>query len=187
MLNCKTKTTVLSNYEQRGVTVIETMVVIALLAILTSMALPALQEMMINHRLEGKAREYVANMNWARALAVSSNQAVNLRIAADESASCYVVFHGPVDDCSCHSNGATCTTPGNELLAVVLPHSDGVGVSTRTPSARTRISPTQGTISPTLTAIFTGSNGKAIHNISNILGRTRSCTAEEAHFGFRIC
>jgi type IV fimbrial biogenesis protein FimT len=176
-----------SDYEQKGITLLETMVVISMLAILTSLALPALQEMMINHRLEGKAREYVANMNWARALAVSSNQAVNLRIATDDSASCYVIFHGPVDDCSCHANGATCTVPGNELLAVVLPHSDGVEVSTRTLSATTRITPTQGTISPTLTAIFTGANGKAIHNISNILGRTRSCTPEEARFGFRIC
>lgn len=187
MLNCKTKTTLLSNYEQRGVTVIETMVVIALLAILTAMALPSLTEMMVNHRLEGKAREYVTHMNWARSLAVSSNQSVNLRIAASDSTSCYVVFHGPGDDCSCNASGAVCATAGNDLLVVVLPRNEGVRVSARTESAATRINPKQGMLSPTLTAIFSADNGKAIHNISNILGRTRSCTPDGENFGLPTC
>lgn len=187
MMACKRNATKRLDDAQKGITLIETMVVITLLAILAAIALPSFREMMINRRLEGKAREYVTHMNWARSLAVSSNQAVNLHIATGESASCYVVFQGPVNDCNCNANGASCTTPGNERLVIVLPHSDGVRVRARTESATTRINPKQGTISPTLTAIFTADNGKAIHNISNILGRTRSCTPEEASFGFRIC
>ena len=172
---------------QKGITLIETMVVITLLAILAAIAVPSFKDMMINRRLEGKAREYVTHMNWARSLAVSSNQAVNLHIATGESASCYVVSQGPLNDCSCNAIGAVCTTPGNERLVVVLPHSDGVRVSAKTESATTRINPKQGTITPTLTAIFTADSGKTIHNISNILGRTRSCTPTEAGFGFHIC
>lgn len=187
MMTCKRNATARLDDVQKGITLIETMVVITLLAILTAMALPSFREMMINRRLEGKAREYVTHMNWARSLAVSNNQAVNLRIATGESASCYVVFQGPVNDCTCNANGAVCTTPDNERLVIVLPHSDGVRVSARTESATTRINPKQGTITPTLTAIFTADNGKVIHNISNILGRTRSCTPVQASFGYRIC
>lgn len=187
MMACKRNATARRGDAQKGVTLIETMVTITLLAILTAIAVPSFREMMINRRLEGKAREYVTHMNWARSLAVSNNQAVNLHIETSESASCYVVFQGPLNDCSCNANGAVCTTPGNDLLVVVLPHNDGVRVSARTESATTRINPKQGTLSPTLTAIFTADNGKAIHNISNILGRTRSCMPEEASFGFRIC
>ena len=175
-------------YRQWGITLIETMVVMTILVILTAISLPAFKEMIINRRLEGKAREYVTHMSWARSLAVSSNQAVNLRISETESASCYVVFHGPVNDCSCDANGTACATPGNStLLVILLAHSEGVRLRARTASAITRIDPTQGTLSPTLTAIFTADNGKAIHNISNILGRTRSCTPGGASFGFSSC
>lgn len=171
-------------FKTRGITLIETMVVLTLLIVLAATAVPAFQEMMANRRLEGKAREYVTHMNWARSLAVNSNQAVNLRISEAENASCYVVFYGPVNDCSCDANGTACATAGNApLLTILISHNEGVRVS----SAKTRIDPTRGTLSPTLTAIFTADNGRAIHNISNILGRTRSCTPGEAGFGFKIC
>lgn len=188
MMTCNINATMRLKYTHRGITLIETMVVATLLSTLAATALPAFKELMINRRLEGKAREYVTHMNWARSLAVSSNQAVNLRISEAESASCYVVFHGPINDCSCDANGTACANPGNEaLLVILIAHSEGVRVRARTASAITRIDPTQGTLSPTLTAIFTADNGKAIHNISNILGRTRSCTPGEASFGFNIC
>ena len=184
---CKINAPKCLKYAQKGFTLIETMVLIALLAILTAIAVPSFKDMMINSRLEGRAREYVTHINWARSLAVSKNEAVNLHIATGESSSCYVIFLGQINDCSCNADGAVCTTPGNDLLVIVLPHSDGVRVSARTGSATIRINPAQGTISPTLMAIFTADSGKVIHNISNIFGRTRSCTPTEASFGFRIC
>ena len=187
MMACKRNAIARLDDAQKGITLIETLVVITLLAILAAIAVPSFRDMIINRRLEAKAREYVTHMNWARSLAVSSNQAVNFHIATGGNASCYVVFQGPVNDCSCNAIGAVCTTLSNERLVVVFPHSDGVRVSARTESATTRINPRQGTITPTLTAIFTADNGKAIHNISNILGRTRSCTPTEASFGFHIC
>lgn len=173
--------------ESTGVTLVETMVTIAILAILLSVALPSLTDVIINSRLEGKAREYVNHMNWARSLAVSNNETFNLRISSDEAASCYMVFRGPLNECNCNSSGATCSTPANALLTMVLPYREGVRVSPRTNSSSTQISPAQGTISPTLTAVFTGDNGKVIHNVSNILGRTRSCTPETESFGMPIC
>ena len=187
MMTCKIKATAWLKYAKKGFTLIETMVLVALLAILTAIAVPSFKDMMINRRLAGKASEYISHFNWARSLAVSSNEAVNLHIATGESASCCVVFQGPINDCSCNANGAVRTTAGNDLPVIVLPHSDGVRVSAQTGTATIRINPKQGTISPTLTTIFTADNGKVIHNISNILGRTRSCTPTQASFGFRIC
>lgn len=186
---CKTVTATRFECEQSGVTLMETMVVVSILAILTGMALPSFTEMILNHRLQGKASEYVMHLNWAKSMAVSSNQPVNLRISAHESTSCYVVFHGPGDDCNCNASGAVCATAGNNLLVVVLSPSEGVRVSAATQSGSTvtRINPKQGVIAPTLTAIFSADSGKAIHNISNILGRTRSCTPDESNFGLPAC
>lgn len=187
MMACKKIAIARLDDAQKGITLIETLVVVTLMAILAAIAVPSFKDMIINRRLEGKAREYVTHMNWARSLAVSSNQGVNLRIATAQSASCYVVFHGPANDCSCNANGAACTTPANELLVVVIPHSEGVRLRARTVSTLTRIEPIQGLLSPTLSVIFTADTGKAIHNISNILGRTRSCTPGETSFGLPVC
>ncbi|MDB5886955.1 MAG: fimbrial assembly protein [Polaromonas sp.] len=184
---CNKKASLGFAQQQIGMTLVEVLVVLALLASLTAIALPSFKEFIINRRLENRAIAYVTHMNWARSLAVSRNQPVNLRISGGESASCYIIFHGPVNDCTCNAYGAVCNTPGNEQLVVVLPHSENIRVSARTESATTRINPTQGMISPTLTAIFTADNGKAIHNISNILGRTRSCSPERPNFGLKIC
>ena len=69
----------------------------------------------------------------------------------------------------------------------MLPDGEGVKVRARTAAATVRIDPHHGMLTPTLTAIFSADNGKAIYNISNIVGRTRSCTLEAAGFGFNIC
>ena len=73
MIACEINATTWTKYAQKGLALIETMVLIALLAILTAIAVPSFKDMMINRRLEGKVSEYVTHFNWARSLAVSSN------------------------------------------------------------------------------------------------------------------
>ena len=187
MRACNKNASVRLAHRQKGITLVETLVVITLLAILTAIAAPSYQEIAINRRLESKALEYVTHINWAKSLAVSSNQTVNLHISKGENASCYVIFQGLVNDCSCNVNGAVCSTSDNARLVVVLLHTDGIKVSAKTESATTRINPKQGIMTPTLTAIFSADNGKAIHNISNILGRTRSCSPNMPDFGLQVC
>lgn len=187
MRACDKNESVRLDHRQKGIALVEISVVAALLAILTIMATPSYQEIAINRRLESKALEYVTHINWARSLAVSSNQAVNLHISKSENASCYVIFQGLVNDCSCNASGAVCSALGNARLVVVLLHTDGIKVSAKTESATTRINPKQGMMIPTLTAIFSADNGKAIHNISNILGRTRSCSPTMPDFGLQVC
>ena len=92
MVTCKIRASARHKRGPQGFTLIETMVAMTILAILAATALSASMQMMVDRRLEGKAREYVTHMNWARSMAISSNQAVNLRIAQSENASCYVVF-----------------------------------------------------------------------------------------------
>ena len=184
---CREKVLTQSRTRHQGFTLVEAMVTLAVLGILAALTAPSFKETILNLRLEGKAREYVNHMNWARSMAVSNNETVSLRMSSDGSASCYMLFRGPLNECSCNSTGASCSTPANALLTIVFPYEEGVRIRPGANSFTAQISPSQGTITPTMTVVFTADSGKAIHNISNTLARTRSCTPEQGNFGLPIC
>ncbi len=67
----------------RGFTLIELIVVIALIAILTAIAVPGYQTFMVRSRLKGAARQVMSDLMNARMMAVSLNQKVKVHIEAD--------------------------------------------------------------------------------------------------------
>ncbi len=67
----------------RGFTLIELMVVIALIAILTAIAIPSYQTFMVRSRLKGAARQVMSDLMNARMMAVSLNQNVKVHIEGD--------------------------------------------------------------------------------------------------------
>ncbi len=67
----------------RGFSLIELIVVIALIAILTAIAVPSYQTFMVRSRLKGAARQVMSDLMNARMMAVSLNQRVKVHIEAD--------------------------------------------------------------------------------------------------------
>ena len=68
---------------QSGFSLIESLVVVAIAAILTAVAMPAFMDQMARRRLEGVASELSSDLQYARSEAISKNQAVQLLAAAD--------------------------------------------------------------------------------------------------------
>ena len=64
----------------RGFTLIELIVVIALIAILTAIAVPSYQTFMVRSRLKGAARQVMSDLMNARMMAVSQNQKVKVHV-----------------------------------------------------------------------------------------------------------
>jgi len=64
----------------RGFSLIELIVVIALIAILTAIAVPSYQSFMVRSRLKGAARQVMSDLMNARMMAVNQNQKVKFHV-----------------------------------------------------------------------------------------------------------
>jgi type IV fimbrial biogenesis protein FimT len=63
---------------ERGFTIIELMIVVALIGIVGSMALPAFQDMIRNNRQVAATNELVAAIHYARSEAITRNQVITI-------------------------------------------------------------------------------------------------------------
>ena len=73
---------------QAGFTLVELMIVVALVAILLSLAAPSFRETIARNRLEGVAAELSTDFQYARSEAVARNAQVGLFVGSN----CYTVF-----------------------------------------------------------------------------------------------
>jgi type IV fimbrial biogenesis protein FimT len=173
---------------QRGITWLETCVVLAILGVTSSAAVPAMDGLIDARRLEGTAVQFATDVQFARSEAVARNQPVRLSLFNDALGSCYVVHLGLSAQCACagaSAGPAVCTSPARELKTVALASSQGVALAANTASVL--FDPLHGTSTPTGTFRVLGRGGRAIHQVINVMGRVRSCTPTGGVAGYPIC
>ena len=89
--------------------------------------------------------------------------------------SCYTVHTGAAQACRCQGGGQAQCDAGARLLR--LAEQPGAGGITLTPVQRSILfDGGKGTVTPTATIKVTDHDGRAIHQIVNIMGRVRTCT-----------
>jgi type IV fimbrial biogenesis protein FimT len=117
----------------RGLTMVELLVAIAVAGILLVIAVPSFQDFMLMQRLRGVNAQLVTDIQYTRAEAPSRNQYVSIRILANESLSCYVIFTSTqtpalrANRCDCRSDAtSTCQEGATAIKTVRLPLDDGV-------------------------------------------------------------
>jgi type IV fimbrial biogenesis protein FimT len=171
---------------QRGVTLIEVGIVIAVTAILASNAVPGMQEMLASRRLAQVASGLVDDLALVRSSAVARNQPLRMSFLARADGSCYVIHTGPAGLCDCAAAGpAVCSGPATELKTVLVRNADKVVLSSNVASMR--FDPQHGTTTPTGTVRLLGGNGRELREVVNIMGRVRSCAAGSAIAGYAAC
>jgi type IV fimbrial biogenesis protein FimT len=175
-----------SVHRQCGVTLVETMLVAAVLAITTSVVAPGFDSAIQRRHLEGAAVQLETDIHYARSLAVARNAPLRISFESGAFGSCYVIHDGPANQCACNADGTATCRGSAQVERVVLLNAAGP-VSLKSNSRSVLFDPVRGTSSPTATMQLTARNGSAIHQVMNIMGRVRSCSPAPAVNGYRQC
>lgn len=156
-----------STTEQRGVTLVELVTVIAVAAILLALAIPSFSEQLARRRLEGVANELSTDLQYTRAQAVSENQPATLAIVSG-------------------GGSYTITQGGLPLKTITLP--TGVTLTPSSVSAVTfdpvRGTATVGNFGVAVASVGTSAN---LQLITNLMGRVQLCSGSTAFSGYKQC
>jgi len=175
-----------SRRTQRGITLVETMAVTSVLAVVTSLAAPGFDGAIQRRHLEGAATQLETDIHYARMLAVARNAPLRMSFESNAAGSCYVIHTGSAGQCSCTADGAAVCQGDAQAERSVRFDTGGV-VRLKSNSRSVLFDPTRGTSTPTATVQLTARNGTAIHQVMNVMGRVRSCSPAPAIAGYRRC
>lgn len=171
--------------QQRGLTLIEACMTLAVVSILAGAAVPSLDGVLKSRRLEGQAAELALDLRYVRSEAVARNEGVRIRFQTVVGGTCTVIHTGAATDCSCGSDGqAQCRNEATALKTVFYPVG---GVSVQSNVSSMRFDPSNGTVTPAATIRVVGADGRAIHHVVNMVGRIRSCVPGAAMAGLKPC
>lgn len=140
----------------RGFTVIELMVVVALVAVILALAAPSMYDYLVRQRVAGVAAELMTDLQFARTEAVTRNRNVWVTFRTDDAAgrppmTCYTIYtRGNVGICDCRRPiGSACDNEAEfeEIKTVQLLR-----------STRVELNPPA---SPANQVIFSGTRGLA--------------------------
>ncbi|MBA4176194.1 MAG: pilus assembly protein FimT [Leptothrix sp. (in: Bacteria)] len=116
-----------------GITLIELMVVIALIGVVLALAAPTFKDMILMQRLRSINSELVTDMQFARSEAVARRDfaRVFFKSAPDGTATCYTIYTSAANNtrCDCLAGpGAACSGTMVEIKTVKVPSSLGIQV-----------------------------------------------------------
>lgn len=170
----------------RGLTLVEMLCGLCIVCVLLSGVLPAARELRLSQALQGVASALETDVQYARSLARTNDRTVRLAVqATDDGGACYVIHSGPSGACTCDAAGTARCAAGAEVLRVQpLPAAAGIHISTNSRSIV--FDAGKGTVTPTATFVVADRDGRAVHQVVNVLGRVRSCSPSGLS-GYRRC
>lgn len=171
---------------QRGFTLIEASMVLAVSAVLAASAAPGMQDMIAARRLDNAVGQLSNDIHLVRTAAITRNQALRLSFMPRAGGSCYAIHTGNAGDCVCDGAGpAVCRAGAREIKTVVIADRDHVSIVSNAGSML--FDPMHGTSTPSGTVRIVGTNGREVRHIVNVMGRVRSCSPAPSVPGYRAC
>jgi len=159
---------------QRGVTLVEAGVVLAIAAVTLGTVAPGFQRFIEKQKLEGAAAQMATDIQFTRAETVLRNEALRLAVQHQPWGTCYVIHSGGAGACTCRADGvAECTGGAKQLKAVAFPAGEGLALDSNVASIG--FDPMHGTSTPAGTFTLSARSGRAIEHIVNLMGRVRTC------------
>ncbi len=170
---------------QRGLTLIDCMIVLTIIGILVGQAAPSWMQAFADKKLLGEAESVVTALQLARTQAVARNEGVWFSVTTTpRGATCHVLHAGNAADCTCTDSGAAvCSAPDTTVIAAGV-HTSSVRASL---AHSIRFEPRNGTATPTGTVVLRSDSGKEVQGRVAITGRVRMCAAGEGMPGLVAC
>jgi type IV fimbrial biogenesis protein FimT len=170
-------------HHRQGLTLVELMVCVAMLAVLLTLAVPSMQGFLARRRLEGLSAQFIADLQFARSAAVARGELLRLRVhATSDGSTCYLVHSGAANTCTCQVDQTVlCSGSAQALRVVQFPVSERSSVRANVPGLP--IDPRQGTVSPAGSIDISVSDGSTLRHVVNIMGRVRLCTPPGVRVG----
>ena len=171
----------------RGLSMVEMMCALAITLVLLGGALPMVRDLRAGQALQATAALLETDIQLAKSEAAAGAMPVRLSVQRlVDGGSCYTVHTGAAQACRCQGGGKAQCDAGARLLR--LAEQPGAGGITLTPVQRSILfDGGKGTVTPTATIRVTDRDGRAIHQIINIMGRVRSCTPNRGLGGLKPC
>lgn len=171
---------------QRGLSLIEAVVVLAVVALSLGAALPSFESVRARRHLEGAAAQLETELQYARSSAVALDRTVRVSFEDGPLGSCYIIHTGSSQDCRCSGNGTASCVPGAQMLrAASFDTASPVQVTSNSRSIA--YSSDFGTVTPTGTVALRNRRNEAVHLVVNLMGRVRSCAATPGITGLPRC
>ncbi|WP_343628348.1 GspH/FimT family pseudopilin [Roseateles sp.] len=165
----------------RGLSLIESLVTIALIALVAMLAAPDLRDWVWRVRLSNAAQTVLSDLQLARSEALQGGRNVTVRFIDDGAGStCYVLHTGPLGGCTCRmQEPPTCEGTAQAIRQMSWPTSRGrPAVRSNVPSML--FSGRQGTVSVAGSIEVTLTGIGAVRHVVSLTGRMRSCSPDGA-------
>jgi len=171
----------------KGLSAVELMISLAISAVLMGGAVPMLKDLRNGQALRATAALLETDIQFARSQAMASGQPLRLSLQSVNGAeSCYLIHTGAANACRCEGAGQAHCDAGATLLR--LAEQTGASGITLAPVQRSLLfDPGKGTVTPTATLKIQDRDGRAIHQVINIMGRVRSCAPSVGLNGLKPC
>ncbi len=195
---------VIASVDRRGISLIELMVVIAVLGIVLTIAGPNFADYIYRKRVEGVAAELVTDIQLLRSqalmkpsatvrneLGVASALNATIRIGTGSSQACYILFWEVA------SHGCTCSRPPGdacpfkkfaEIKTVHMPKANALKVTTETADRSGRFQAGTPTFAPNGFAVtISGDRSGSLRVLVDGLGRVSTCTPDGGIPNYAVC
>ncbi|NEX21536.1 prepilin-type N-terminal cleavage/methylation domain-containing protein [Thiorhodococcus mannitoliphagus] len=169
-----------SSNGQRGLTLLELILVVAILAILIGVAVPSMHEMLARNRLKAAAQAIAEDLQWARSEAIKRNRSI--AVSLEPSTWCYGITLATALGCDCRQTQSA--PKGCELKRVNGVDYPGTSLSATFP--QTVFEPRRAT-ARNGSLLLQSDRGTAIKVILSRLGRVRLCTPNGTLPGYEDC
>lgn len=171
-----------SGTRERGLTLIELLITIIVLAIVAAYGVPNMTGFFEKQRVSGAAHSFLSDIQFARAESIKQNKAVQIEFNAAQW--CYGIDDDTASACSCTTATSTdCTVNGNSYFTS---GNDYPNVAASTGITTITFDPVRGTLSPLGTVSFSSGN-YSVNVIWGQIGRARLCATAGNSWGYDAC